>query len=82
MNHRQDWRRRQGAEIRAKRRDLKLTLEDVATFVANETERPVSPQAVSSWERGKYSPTVDHQVAICKLLGVRHSELFGLDEVA
>jgi len=66
----------QGARIRAARKAAGHTATTFGAAIG------VSSTTVFNWESGATSPPVTTQVAIAVLLGVRHSELFGLDEVA
>lgn len=59
-----------GVFIAQKRKEKKLTQEDVAQKLY------VSDRAVSKWERGKSLPDAAIMPALCALLGISLSELF------
>lgn len=76
-------RSKQGARLRDVRTKLRaLTLEQVAERM-EAMGVPVTAQAISMWERGDTTPRPHMQVAVCRVLDVLPSSIFGLDgEVA
>ena len=59
-----------GERIREARKAKKMTQEKLAELLA------VSPQAVSTWEQGKFVPDPEHLTALAKTLGISLDGLF------
>jgi transcriptional regulator with XRE-family HTH domain len=67
-------RRAQGKAIRLRRKQLGMSISDLAARL------DVTPGAVSQWETGRFSPRSHHQVAIAESLDANWSDIFGLDD--
>lgn len=66
-----------GDEMRATRRTLGWTLDDVVSALKAEGEEyEVTAQAISAWERGIASPRAHLQIAWCKVTGRQHRDVF------
>jgi transcriptional regulator with XRE-family HTH domain len=76
-------RKKQGARLRDVRKNFRgLTLEQVADRMRGHGV-DVTPQSISMWETGVTTPRPHMQVAVCRVLDVMPSSIFGLDtEVA
>lgn len=75
-------RRKWGAEMRYTRTELCGFTLDVLAEKMDEAGYPVTPQAISSWERGETSPRPHHQIGWCKVTGRRHGEVFEMSDAA
>jgi DNA-binding XRE family transcriptional regulator len=69
-------RRAQGRRLRRARNAADLTLMDVAHQL-RDIGVTISPQAISSWERGETSPRVWIRDEVCRIIGVDPHEIFG-----
>jgi transcriptional regulator with XRE-family HTH domain len=65
-----------GDRLRQVRHAAGLTLACVAAPIG------VSPQAISSWEKGTHEPRLSHLVAVAELYGMTTDELLGGNTVA
>jgi transcriptional regulator with XRE-family HTH domain len=73
-----DVRRAQGRRIRRARNDADLTLVELVRLLA-ERGVTVTPQAVSSWERGETSPRLWTRDILCAVLDVNPHDVFGVE---
>lgn len=65
-----------GARLRERRRELDMTLEDVAQAIG------LTPSFVSDVERDKASPSVNSLLALCEVLGLTVGSLFDGSDTA
>jgi transcriptional regulator with XRE-family HTH domain len=68
-------RRAQGRRLREARKQAGLTLAEIA-YQLRQAGIALSPQAISSWERGTTSPRDHHRDAVCRLIGVDPADIF------
>jgi SOS-response transcriptional repressor LexA len=60
------------AETLAKlRKDCKYTQDDVAAYLSEHSDKTFTNKAVSHWEKGIASPSVEQFLLLCELYGVR-----------
>lgn len=64
-----------GENIRYLREKKGLSVNDIREFMGF-----LDPQAVYSWQKGKYLPSVDHLCALSKLFGVSMDEILVLQK--
>lgn len=75
-------RKKWGDEMRYTRRTLKgWTLDQLAAEMTD-AGYPVTPQAISFWERGESSPRPHHQLGWCKVTGRLHGDVFVMSDEA
>lgn len=60
---------------------LGITVEEMATRM-EAAGYPVTPQAISGWERGEFTPRPHHQIGWCKVTGRPHVEVFVMSDEA
>jgi transcriptional regulator with XRE-family HTH domain len=76
-------RKKWGARMKATRKTLGLTLEQLAAQMTDaERGFTVTAAAISQWERGAYTPRYHHQIRWCEVTGRRHDEVFDMTEAA
>ena len=68
-----------GSSIKKARKSLGLSQSQLANLMV-EAGRKVTPQQVSSWERGKFSPSHKNLLSICKILSVGLESLVEKEE--
>lgn len=61
-----------GNKIRERREELRMTQEDLSSFVHEELSR----QSVSKWERGEAYPDVENLITLSAVLGLSLDEMF------
>ena len=61
-----------GDKIRERREELKMTQEELSSFVHEELSR----QSVSKWERGEAYPDVENLITLSAVLGLSLDEMF------
>jgi transcriptional regulator with XRE-family HTH domain len=74
-----DVRRAQGRRLREARKTAGLSLVEVVAKLRDDEHITLTPQAVSAWERGETTPRAGTRDAVCRILAVEPTDIFGVE---
>lgn len=59
-----------GHLLREKRKEKKLTMEDLAKIIKKKYKKPLTKGTISGWEKGNRYPTPEYTIALCDFLEI------------